>query len=343
MPDDKVADFLSDTNKKVEKAIDKIKNKKDELFDHIADDIAELKKNVKKSQNNDVSDSEKNKEKSKTDTEKEKLNDILHHAIDEYNLAYTILNDNGNRLFISRTRAVDLIINVEKLINSIANRPKKFDTDIATIVTHRNQFTSVCEYAKKEIEAAQKSALGVGAGVTAGAAIASVAPTAALWIATTFGTASTGTAISTLSGAVAANAALAWLGGGSLAAGGGGMAAGEAFLAMAGPIGWAVAGATLLTSITLFTIKKIKLDKQKKEEIDAVKKNTNTTKVTAAKIQEIIDETEALYQKLTELYDSNIASYGSDFLSLSEEQQMSLAALVNNTKALAVTLEKNIE
>lgn len=38
--------------------------------------------------------------------------------------------------------------------------------------------------------------------------------------------ASTGTAISTLSGAAAANATLAWLGGGALAAGGGGIAAG---------------------------------------------------------------------------------------------------------------------
>jgi len=42
----------------------------------------------------------------------------------------------------------------------------------------------------------------------------------------TYGIASTGTAIGTLSGAAASNAILAWLGGGSLAAGGGGMAAG---------------------------------------------------------------------------------------------------------------------
>ena len=45
-----------------------------------------------------------------------------------------------------------------------------------------------------------------------------------------FGAASTGTAISSLSGAAATNATLAWLGGGSLAAGGGGMAAGSAVL-----------------------------------------------------------------------------------------------------------------
>lgn len=45
-----------------------------------------------------------------------------------------------------------------------------------------------------------------------------------------FGTASTGTAISGLSGAAAWNATLAWLGGGSLAAGGGGMALGTVVL-----------------------------------------------------------------------------------------------------------------
>jgi hypothetical protein len=45
-----------------------------------------------------------------------------------------------------------------------------------------------------------------------------------------FATASTGTAISTLSGAAATNATLAWLGGGSLAAGGGGVAAGATIL-----------------------------------------------------------------------------------------------------------------
>lgn len=45
-----------------------------------------------------------------------------------------------------------------------------------------------------------------------------------------FGAASTGTAISSLSGAAATNATLAWLGGGSLAAGGGGMAAGSVVL-----------------------------------------------------------------------------------------------------------------
>lgn len=76
--------------------------------------------------------------------------------------------------------------------------------------------------------------------------------TIAMGVATTFGVASTGTAISTLSGVAATNAALAWLGGGTLATGGGGMAEGEVFLALAGPIGWAIAGITLATTGLLF-------------------------------------------------------------------------------------------
>lgn len=81
------------------------------------------------------------------------------------------------------------------------------------------EFKDVCDYATQELDAAKKSMAGVGAGVAGGMAVASLAPSAAMWVATTFGTASTGTAISTLSGAAATNAALAWLGGGAAAAG----------------------------------------------------------------------------------------------------------------------------
>lgn len=65
----------------------------------------------------------------------------------------------------------------------------------------------------------------VAMGVTAAAAYSGAFGLAAL-----VGTASTGTAIGTLSGAAATNATLAWLGGGALAAGGGGMALGTLVL-----------------------------------------------------------------------------------------------------------------
>lgn len=65
----------------------------------------------------------------------------------------------------------------------------------------------------------------------AGAAATGVGINAGLTTAvTTFASASTGTAISTLSGAAATNATLAFLGGGSIATGGGGMVVGAAAL-----------------------------------------------------------------------------------------------------------------
>ena len=63
----------------------------------------------------------------------------------------------------------------------------------------------------------------IGSAIAGAGTNAAVASTAAA-----IGTASTGAAISGLSGVAAENAALAWLGGGSLAAGGGGMAMGAA-------------------------------------------------------------------------------------------------------------------
>jgi hypothetical protein len=81
------------------------------------------------------------------------------------------------------------------------------------------------EYKAAALEA-QKLAGGVGR-IAAGAAGGYGAATS---LATSVGVASTGTAITGLSGAAATNATLAWLGGGSLAAGGGGMALGSLVL-----------------------------------------------------------------------------------------------------------------
>lgn len=158
---------------------------------------------------------------------KMKKPDPYEEAIAEYNGAFTSMNDKGLTLLRQRERSTDVIKLVELLVNSIANTSKSFETDFEEIDLHKAQFLEAEEVARKDLEAARKSAAGAGAGLSAGAAVASLAPSAAMWVATTFGTASTGTAISTLSGAAATKAALAWLGGGAIAAGGGGTAAGE--------------------------------------------------------------------------------------------------------------------
>ena len=270
------------------------------------------------------------------------LDRMLKSSITEYNDAYTLMNDKGVKLFVERSRAVDTVANVENLVNSIANRPKSFDTDFAEIETNRSKFIESCDFADRELQAAREAAGSVGAGLAAGASVAFMAPTAAMWIATTFGTASTGAAISTLSGAAATNAALAWLGGGTLAMQGGGMAAGHALLAMAGPIGWTIAGATLLSSILLFASKRTKMNKQKNEEIEAVKKNIEAVKEMDGKISALLEETASICNGLNAQYKDSLGFYGKDYQTMTGEQKLALGALVNNTKALSAMFEKTI-
>ena len=270
------------------------------------------------------------------------LDRMLESSITEYNDAYTLMNDKGLQLFVERTRAVDTIGFIESLVNSIANRPKSFDAEFEEIRLERDSFLNTCDFGERELQAAREAAGGAGAGIAAGASVAFMAPTAAMWVATTFGTASTGTAISTLSGAAATKAALAWLGGGALSAGGGGVAAGSALLAMAGPIGWTIAGATLLTSILLFTSKKAKLNKQKNEEIEAVKNNTEKIKEIDAQLKQLLDETSAIRTGLAASCTSCLPMFGKDYSTFSEEEKKSLGALVNQTKALSALFGKTI-
>ncbi|MGE6780549.1 hypothetical protein ACQKFL_23215 [Vreelandella titanicae] len=86
---------------------------------------------------------------------------------------------------------------------------------------------------KQDYQALKDAGLGLGAGIGGGAALAFGAYNGTMLLAT----ASTGAAISSLGGVAATNATLAWLGGGSLAAGGYGMAGGMMVLGgiVAGP------------------------------------------------------------------------------------------------------------
>lgn len=189
------------------------------------------------------------------------------------------------------------------------------------------------EYKKAEAKAAGQGAAGVGAGV----AVAALGPTAAMGIATTFGVASTGTAISALSGAAATNAALAWLGGGALAAGGGGMAAGSAFLALAGPVGWAIAGVSVVASGLMFF--KSKSDKERLENIYTLISERDVTSYELAivelceRIQRIAEETVLLEKAI-----KRIQTFGTDYKKMTVEQQHELGSYVNLMEASTMLL-----
>ena len=313
-------------NKKMKpKYLEKFDNKKEEIIQNNLGKIT-ISNSIKKNNEN----------------RKKVLDEELKKTVAIYNQEYSILNDAGIELFYIRKKTLDLIEHVEYLINSIANHPKKFDKEISDINIIKENFKQTCDFAKEELETTQKSALTAGVGITGGLAICNLAPSAAMWVATTFGTASTGTAISTLSGAAATNAALAWLGGGSLAAGGAGMSGGNALLALVGPIGWSIAGVTLLASILLFSKNKGKINKEKRDEIKKIKVNIQRIVETSQKIKILLEENKSLYNSIINNYKKALYVFNKDYNKISDNDKLLLGSLINETRAISKSIEKGI-
>lgn len=264
----------------------------------------------------------------------------LRNVQEEYDRRFNEISESGEKLLSSRLDAVQTITSIMELVNSIAKHPKEFAIEVSEIVANKEKFKETYDFGKEEQKKLKQSMAGAGVGVAAGAAVATVGPSAALWVATTFGTASTGTAISALSGAAATNAALAWLGGGAVAAGGGGIASGQALLALAGPIGAGVAGASILASLIYFLQKKKKIQESKKQEIERIMNCTNSLRELKVTVDAIAKETDELNNLLFEQLEINRSINGMDYTSLSEKQKQSLGAMVNNTKSLSVLVSK---
>lgn len=176
----------------------------------------------------------------------EKIHEMTHGVMDDLGqLELEILNNFGR---------------FSDVIEKIQNRPQFKEVDVGDAV--------LPEYNQEEIKR-----VSLGAGVllgglsgaalgTAGGFAASGATTAAVMA---LGTASTGTAIASLSGVAATNATLAALGGGALAYGGGGMALGLQIL------GAATLGAGLLVGGIIFDIASTKLDDKANVAIEQIK------------------------------------------------------------------------
>lgn len=260
----------------------------------------------------------------------------------KYDAVYALVCEAGEDLYSKRQESLRVIEDVERLVNSIARNPKSFEKEIQEITVHKEQFKNTIEYGLEQKKALEKSAKSIGAGVAAGTAVASMAPTAAMWVATTFGTASTGTAISALSGAAATNAAMAWLGGGALAAGGGGMAAGHALLALAGPIGWGVAGTSLVASVWFTFRKKHKIQESKRDEIARMKNCVEALKEIKGKIDAISIKTDSLSDNLHDSVWACNSMEGGDYTTFSDDQKLALGTMVNNTKALSALLNETV-
>ena len=258
------------------------------------------------------------KKKSKMKISQEKAEATIKHT-----------NEKIDELGEQTSQLYDKLNEIQSLFDVIRNMPSDKKLEYEKLKEIRLNWKDQAKKIEDGYNKAVAKNVGQGAaGVGVGVAVVTMGPTAAMGVATTFGVASTGTAISSLSGAAATNAALAWLGGGALTAGGGGMAAGEAFLALAGPVGWAIAGVALLSSGLMFW--KAMSDKNRLERVFTLisERDVKTYELAIVELEErttrIKDEGEKLKSAI-----EKTRGYGADYEKMTEGQQYELGAYVN--------------
>jgi len=267
-------------------------------------------------------------------------------TLQRYNSSYEIMGESCKQLYDSRGKSVELIKLVQRVINSIVNTPKEFDTELGKIGKELTKFNETEEYAKKAYKASLKAGVNIAGGAAAGLGVASMAPTALMSIATTFGTASTGTAIRALSGAAAQKAAMAWIGrtfAGFAVKEGAGMAVGEAFLALAGPIGWGITAASTGISLISLTNKNKKLADNAVKEAKEISKAREALDETTEKIKSLKSRTDLLYNDMDRQRNKITGFLNLDYMSISDDDKYFLGSLVNNTLSLSVLLNETVE
>ncbi len=228
-----------------------------------------------------------------------------------------------------------LVTEVEAYINSMKNTPHQFCREFAAYKESVNQYAGIAkQYKKENIGSIIKSGATAGGGILSGAGTAALFPKALVFAATTYGKASTGVKIATLTGAAARSATLAWIGGGALTTGGGGMAAGTAVIALSNPIGVGIAVTGVVGGGLLRTFGNKKTGKKaiaQRAEVEAENKNLLVA----------ILENRKLLQSLRKHINGtrkvllNLQGYApKDYQQFTAAQKTELGAVMNHIKSL---------
>ncbi len=181
-------------------------------------------------------------------------------------------------------------------------------------------------------------------GLVKSASAAGLAYVGAIGTAVAIGTASTGTAISALSGIAARNAILAWFGGGSLAAGGGGMALGSIVLGS-----FVIAPATMFGGMVLNKYSEGKMSEAKAYEakieaeirkLEIIRSNISCAKeylkIYGETLDRLIDIAEKMIKQLEFMF------YKVEKSSLTDKEKAFLESIYVVNKALKSLIEMDI-
>jgi hypothetical protein len=198
----------------------------------------------------------------------------------------------------------------------------------------------------QELKELGNFALGVAGGAAAGAVGGALTAMGAYSAAMTFASASTGTAISALSGAAATNATLAFFGGGSLASGGLGMAGGMYVL------GGLVAGPALMVMGMITEAKsKEKLENalSNKAQADEVVESLNAASVQCSAIRRrtymfynLLANLDALFLPQVWKMQDIVENEGTDYRAYTLESKKAIAAAASTACTIKAVLDTPI-
>lgn len=135
----------------------------------------------------------------------------------------------------------------------------------------------------------------------------------------------------------------AGIAGGALSVGGGGIAAGKALLALAGPVGWSIAGVATGASALFLTSKNQATAKEAMDQAKEITMAGACLNETCAKIQTLSEETSKLFYPLVSFNKEMTKLFGADYMALDSDDKAKLGTLVNNALALTALVNRKIE
>lgn len=235
---------------------------------------------------------------------------------DEVNQQLSELGEYKKAVFISR------IGHLVKTLKTAQSSIRDFESEVGI---------SAVDISHLDRELTSINALDLGLGVGQGAVAGGAAAFGAYGMVGMFAAASTGTAISSLTGVAATNATLAWLGGGSLAAGGWGMAAGGWVL------GGVVAGPALLVTGYVLASKA----EEAMTQAEAYRAEANqaiavmdTAKAVLDGLENNVQDIFSTLQELAERYDRVKIDLKAGIQNLSSDQELALQHMLVIGKAI---------
>ena len=240
---------------------------------------------------------------------KERAKKDLEEVYEDYKRTLANTVNHSESLYEKKVYAVEILKNFSSYIQKLSNKPIEFETILGKIEMNIKKFDNKIEEVAKEVNQAKVVPTAVaGAGALAGAGVAAFAPTAAMAIATTFGTASTGTAI----------------------------VGGEALLALAGPIGWAIGGSALLGAGLI-------LNGKNKEAADKIEEQILEIKKEMMKIMKLDIKVLMSEKEIKEISDNiengfELIKYKNDYNQFSIENKEKLATLMNISESLSTKI-----